>query len=124
MSSNWPWTPPRRPEDQDTEIPLAEAVGQSLGAASSCWENLPGAGTFDSTRCGHIHDWLMAYLSDWGDKIRAEANEATLSKLAGSKLAALSSPHLSATLDELSKTYGLRSVMEEIHRKVADRAAE
>lgn len=73
------WEPARRAEDEGP-LSLAEAVGQSLGAASACWENLAGAGVFDSTRCSEIYEWLMAYLSDWGDEIRKQANEATAAK--------------------------------------------
>lgn len=71
---------PARPSDGGT-LSLGEAVGQSLGAASACWENLARAGVFDSTRCGEIYEWLMAYLADWGDDIRKQANEATAAKL-------------------------------------------
>lgn len=74
------WEPARRAEDEGP-ISLSEAVGQALGSASVCWENPAGAGTFDSTRCGEIYEWLMAYLSDWGDEIRKQANEATAAKL-------------------------------------------
>jgi hypothetical protein len=73
------WEPTRRADDE-APLSLGEAVGQSLGAASACWENLAGAGVFESTRCGEIHEWLMAYLSDWADEIRKQANEATAAK--------------------------------------------
>lgn len=75
------WEPTRRADDE-APLSLSEAVGQSLGAASACWENLAGAGVFESTRCGEIYEWLMAYLSDWADEIRKQANEATAAKLA------------------------------------------
>jgi hypothetical protein len=73
------WEPTRRADDEGP-LSLGEAVGQSLGAASACWENLAGAGVFDSTRCGEVYEWLMAYLSDWGAEIRKQANEATAAK--------------------------------------------
>lgn len=38
---------------------LEEAIFQSLGAASVCWENLAGAGEFDSTRCKDIGEALL-----------------------------------------------------------------
>jgi hypothetical protein len=82
------WEPTCRPEDEGAELPLSEAVGQALGAASACWENLAGAGVFDSTRCIEIHEWLMAYLSDWADKIRKEANEAPAAKIEAVRQAA------------------------------------
>jgi hypothetical protein len=75
------WEPARGPDDEGSEPLLGEAVGQALGAASACWDNLSGAGVFDSTRCGEIHEWLMAYLSDWADKIREDANKATTAKI-------------------------------------------
>lgn len=42
-------------------MPIEEAVFQALGAASACWENLSGAGVFESTRCKQIGDELIAY---------------------------------------------------------------
>jgi hypothetical protein len=79
------WEPTRRAEYEGL-LSLTEAVGQSLGAASACWENPAGAGVFDSTRCGEIHEWLMAYLSDWADEIRKQANEATAAKARASTI--------------------------------------
>lgn len=38
---------------------LETAVFESLGAASACWENLEGAGVFESTRCKEIGDQLL-----------------------------------------------------------------
>jgi hypothetical protein len=73
------WEPTRRADDE-APLSLSEAVGQSLGAASACWENLAGAGVFESTRCGEIYEWLMAYLSDWADENRKQANGATAAK--------------------------------------------
>ena len=45
---------------------LSEAVGVALGAASSCWDNLGRAGTFQSDRCGNISDQLMKRIRDAG----------------------------------------------------------
>jgi len=73
--------PPKWEPDDPGPLTLAEAVGQALGAASVCWAGGTGDLEFDSVRCVEIHDWLMAYLSDWGDQIRREANEATSAKL-------------------------------------------
>lgn len=39
-----------------------EAVFTALGAVSACWENLRGAGVFESTRAKEIGDELMEYL--------------------------------------------------------------
>jgi hypothetical protein len=75
------YDPPRWEPDDQGPLSLAEAVGQSLGAASMCWVGGTGQLEFDSVRCVEINDWLMAYLADWGDKIRREANEATSAKL-------------------------------------------
>jgi hypothetical protein len=41
---------------------LATVVGQALGAASACWENLSGAGVFESTRCAAILDSTLEWL--------------------------------------------------------------
>jgi hypothetical protein len=40
------------------------AVFQALGAASACWENLSGAGVFDSTRAKAIGEALLAKLEE------------------------------------------------------------
>jgi hypothetical protein len=40
-----------------------ELVFQALGAASACWENLAGAGVFDSTRAKEVGDALLARLA-------------------------------------------------------------
>jgi len=53
----WDFTRSRYPEDEWT---LRDAVFQALGGASACWENLAGAGVFDSIRCGQIGEKLMA----------------------------------------------------------------
>jgi hypothetical protein len=42
------------------EPSLETFVFQALGAASSCWETLEGAGVFDSTRAKEIGDVLCA----------------------------------------------------------------
>ncbi len=46
------------------DVPLNEWVGQALGSASMCWEDVGKAGVFDSTRCGEIFDELMAHLDE------------------------------------------------------------
>jgi hypothetical protein len=53
------------------DLYLDEWVGQALGAASSCWENLAGAGEFDSTRCKGIFAALMAHLVEVIEAARA-----------------------------------------------------
>lgn len=44
--------------DEDAET----AVGLALGRASACWDNLDGAGTFDSTTACRISEELVAHL--------------------------------------------------------------
>lgn len=58
-----PWQPTARPGETPDDLPLEEWVGQALGAASSCWTNLRGAGEFDSTRCAAIMIALMARIN-------------------------------------------------------------
>jgi hypothetical protein len=45
---------------------LSEAVGVSLGAASSCWSNLTRAGTFQSKRCEDIAKQLLERIRQAG----------------------------------------------------------
>lgn len=45
------------------EPSVYEAVFQALGAASACWENLAGAGIFNSTRAKEIGDYLREFIS-------------------------------------------------------------
>lgn len=63
-------------DEANTQVPdhdeLRTAVFEALGAASTCWENLEGAGVFDSTRAKEIGDGLMAKLDAF---IEARANE-------------------------------------------------
>lgn len=42
-------------KDKDLET----AVFESLGAASACWDNLEGAGVFQSERCKEVGDQLL-----------------------------------------------------------------
>lgn len=74
-----PWNPVGSDGQQAT---LAEAVGQALGSASMAWQDVAAAGQFNQAWCSKVYDGLMAFLSDWGDEIRKEANEATAAKLA------------------------------------------
>lgn len=48
--------------NHDGTLPLEVAVFQALGAASACWDNLRGAGVFNSTRAKEIGDKLLAHL--------------------------------------------------------------
>lgn len=41
---------------------LANEIYQGLGAASTCWDNIGAAGTFDSTHCKEIGDKLFAFI--------------------------------------------------------------
>ncbi len=40
---------------------LPTAVGMIIGAASSCWSNLSGAGVFESQRASALVDLLLSY---------------------------------------------------------------
>lgn len=40
---------------------LPAAVGMVIGAASSCWTNLKGAGVFESDRAAALVDLLLSY---------------------------------------------------------------
>jgi hypothetical protein len=72
------WSPQ---PDADGKVSLGEAVGQALGTASVCWVGGTGDLLFDSTAATLVYDGLMAFLGDWADEIRREANEATAAKL-------------------------------------------
>jgi len=43
-----------------------ELIFQALGAASACWNNLEGAGVFESDRCKAIGDELIERLQAMG----------------------------------------------------------
>ena len=43
-------------KDADT---LEEAIGIGIGAASMCWDNIEGAGVFDSQRASLIVEMLL-----------------------------------------------------------------
>lgn len=45
---------------------LETAVFEALGAASACWDNLEGAGVFESTRCKQIGEELLEYFKAKG----------------------------------------------------------
>lgn len=53
---------------------LATTVGQALGYASACWDNLEGAGVFRSTECRQaldsLLDWLRPQVRPDADKPR------------------------------------------------------
>lgn len=46
--------------------PLASTLFQALGDVSGCWENLAGAGVFDSVRAKQVGDNLLAFLREQG----------------------------------------------------------
>jgi hypothetical protein len=50
--------------EHDGSLPLATAVFQALGAASACWDNLEGAGVFESERARAVGDALLAFLRE------------------------------------------------------------
>ena len=70
-------------ENAYDDSPLARKVFEALGAASSCWGNLEGAGVFDSTRAREIGDELMAYLTAREEAIRDEVRGPTLRRAHG-----------------------------------------
>lgn len=72
------WSPQ---PDADGNLTLSEAVGQALGTASACWIGGTGPLEFDSVTAARVYDGLMAFLSDWADNLRKQANEATAAKM-------------------------------------------
>lgn len=44
---------------------VESAVFQALGAASSCWTNLRGAGEFDSSRCKNVGEQLVKRIREF-----------------------------------------------------------
>lgn len=73
-----PWNPSAQPEEV---ITLSGAVGQALGTASMCWSDVSRAGTFQDGKALWVHEGLVAWLSDWADEQRKQANEATAAKM-------------------------------------------
>lgn len=51
-----------RPFDWPDDMPVHEAIGQAIGAASVCWENLGGAGVFQSTWAAQVADELEGFI--------------------------------------------------------------
>lgn len=58
------WQPNPGSDGTVDGLSLDEWVGQALGAASSCWSNLRGAGVFQSEQCAEVLDALMAHLNE------------------------------------------------------------
>lgn len=48
----------------DGSLPLEAAVGQAIGAASVCWDDLSGAGVFHSDRAAEIVQALMGEINN------------------------------------------------------------
>jgi hypothetical protein len=44
------------------DTPLEEIIGNAVGAASTCWENLEDTGVFDSERASQIVDETVAII--------------------------------------------------------------
>lgn len=44
---------------------LEDAIGLALGAASTCWDNLSGAGVFQSERAGFVSQELLTLVRDY-----------------------------------------------------------
>lgn len=72
------WSPQ---PDADGNLTLEEAIGQALGSASMCWVGGTGHLEFDSFQAAKVHVGIMAFLYDWADHIRKQANEATAAKM-------------------------------------------
>jgi len=47
------------PSSDGCPLTLEEVVGQAIGAASVCWENMSGTGVFNNTRARAISDALL-----------------------------------------------------------------
>lgn len=47
---------------EDDPSTLAEVIGQGIGAGSVCWENVAGAGEFDSSRAAGILDEILFWI--------------------------------------------------------------
>lgn len=45
--------------EHDGTVPIESAVFQALGAASVCWEEMSGTGTFQSDRAKEIGEALI-----------------------------------------------------------------
>lgn len=61
MSNNAPFTFIRREGEQ---LSIAEAIGQALGAASTCWiGEVNSNAEFDSARASHIGDVLLGFVN-------------------------------------------------------------
>jgi hypothetical protein len=72
------WSPQ---PDSDGNLTVEEAVGQALGTASMCWIGGTGSLEFDSFQAAKVHVGIMAFLADWADHIRKQANEGTAAKM-------------------------------------------
>lgn len=57
--------------DGPAHLSLEEAVFQALGGASACWENLRGAGVFQSDQAKQIGELLVEWVWDWERRMRA-----------------------------------------------------
>lgn len=44
---------------------LEQAINMAIGAASACWDNLEGAGVFQSDRARDISDALVELIRDY-----------------------------------------------------------
>jgi len=60
----------------DDSKDLEEVVFVALGAASACWTNLRGAGTFESSRAGLLGKMLLAELERRGSHDGAVSEQA------------------------------------------------
>lgn len=83
-----PETPRARVADELNKAETREEVlGLAIGAASSCWSNLSGAGTFESDEAARILDATLARLAEL-DKTAERERRAAERKAAREKSAA------------------------------------
>lgn len=60
---------------------ILEAIGQAMGAASTCWEPMDCTGVFMSQRAARIVDELMALVLQFASVYRVTHNDETLQKV-------------------------------------------
>lgn len=71
-----PWRPTVASGERLEDVPLNEWVGQALGSASMCWQNVGAAGEFDSRRAEWVLAGLMSHLNGLIDAVIAETTRA------------------------------------------------
>ena len=72
------WLPVVNFEGRLEDVSLAEWIGQAIGAASMCWEDVAKAGVFDSTQALIISDSLHRHVQKVIDAIIEEISTASI----------------------------------------------